>query len=79
MFVLGAINFGDYAVEIDGQIFAVVYRYSAVFRLCHVRPSSIATQRAEAGVRYPSLPPEHGLNERVGVERISQLVSAASV
>jgi len=31
-------------------------RYSAIFKLRHVRPASIATQLAEAAVRYPSVP-----------------------
>jgi hypothetical protein len=97
-----AIPFGDYAVEADGQVIAIVERksvddlvstivggrfwtllaelsafvaapgpdagsgrvaaivvedrYSAVFKLKHVRPASVATQLAEAAVRYPSVP-----------------------
>ncbi len=41
-----------------GRVAAVVVedRYSAVFKLRHVRPASIATQLAEAAVRYPSVP-----------------------
>ena len=31
-------------------------RYSAIFKLRHVRPASIATQLAEAAVRYPAVP-----------------------
>jgi hypothetical protein len=97
-----AIPVGDYAVEVNGEVVAVVERksvddlvstivggkfwmllaelsafavdssgssgsarvaaivvedrYSAIFKLRHVRPSSIATQLAEAAVRYPSVP-----------------------
>ena len=91
-----AIPVGDYAVEADGRVVAVVERksvddlvstivggklwlllaelsafadetgrvaaivvedrYSAIFKLRHVRPASIATQLAEAAVRYPSVP-----------------------
>ena len=96
-----ALPVGDYAVEADGQVVAVVERksvddlvstivggklwmllaelaafttdasgsgsgrvaaivvedrYSAIFKLRHVRPASIATQLAEAAVRYPSVP-----------------------
>ncbi len=97
-----AIPVGDYAVEADGRVIAVVERksiddlvstivggklwmllaelsafvagsgpgtgsgpvaaivvedrYSAIFKLRHVRPTSIATQLAEATVRYPSVP-----------------------
>jgi hypothetical protein len=96
-----AIPAGDYAVEADGQVVAVVERksvddlvstivggkfwmllaelaaftgggaegvsgraaaivvedrYSAIFKLRHVRPASIATQLAEAAVRYPAVP-----------------------
>lgn len=90
-----ALPVGDYAVEADGQVVAVVERksvddlvstivggklwmllaelaafthtggvaaivvedrYSAIFKLQHVRPASIATQLAEAAVRYPSVP-----------------------
>jgi len=96
-----ALPVGDYAVEVDGQVVAVVERksvddlvstivggklwmllaelaafatdasgsgsgrvaaivvedrYSAIFKLRHVRPASIATQLAEAAVRYPSVP-----------------------
>ncbi|HUV17188.1 MAG TPA: histone-like nucleoid-structuring protein Lsr2 [Ilumatobacteraceae bacterium] len=91
-----AIPVGDYAVEADGRLVAVVERksvddlvstivggklwmllaeltafageagrvaaivvedrYSAIFKLRHVRPASIATQLAEAAVRYPSVP-----------------------
>ena len=91
-----AIPAGDYAVESDGRLIAVVERksvddlvstivggklwmllaelsafagesgrvaaivvedrYSAIFKLRHVRPASIATQLAEAAVRYPTVP-----------------------
>jgi hypothetical protein len=91
-----AIPVGDYAVELDGRVVAVVERksvddlvstivggklwmllaelsaftgepgrvaaivvedrYSAIFKLRHGRPASIATQLAEAAVRYPSVP-----------------------
>jgi hypothetical protein len=91
-----AIAVGDYAVEADGRMVAVVERksvddlvstivggklwmllaelsafvsepgrvaaivvedrFSAIFKLRHVRPASIATQLAEAAVRYPSVP-----------------------
>ena len=42
----------------SGRVAAIVVedRYSAIFKLHHVRPASIATQLAEAAVRYPSVP-----------------------
>jgi hypothetical protein len=86
-----ALPVGDYAVEVDGQVVAVVERksvedlvstivggklwtllaamagiphaavvvddrYSSLFKLVHVRPSSVAEQIAEAAVRYPEVP-----------------------
>ena len=91
-----ALAVGDYAVELDGRMIAVVERksvddlvstivggklwmllaelaafaadgsnvaaiviedrYSAIFKLQHVRPASITTQLAEAAVRYPAVP-----------------------
>ena len=39
-----------------GAEIVVEDRYSAIFKLRHVRPVSIATQLAEAAVRYPSVP-----------------------
>jgi hypothetical protein len=94
--VTRALPAGDYAVEADGRVVAVVERksvddlvstivggklwmllaelsafageagrvaaivvedrYSAIFKVRHVRPASIATQLAEAAVRYPSVP-----------------------
>ena len=39
-----------------GAAIVVEDRYSAIFKLRHVRPASIATQLAEAAVRYPSVP-----------------------
>ena len=42
----------------SGRVAAIVVedRYSAIFKLRHVRPASIATQLAEAAVRYPTIP-----------------------
>jgi len=42
----------------DGRVAAIVVedRYSAIFKLRHVRPASIATQLGETAVRYPSVP-----------------------
>jgi hypothetical protein len=44
--------------RVSGRVAAVVVedRYSAIFKLRHVRPTSIATQLAEAAVRYPAVP-----------------------
>ncbi len=42
----------------QGRVAAIVVedRYSAIFKLRHVRSASIATQFAEAAVRYPAVP-----------------------
>jgi hypothetical protein len=44
--------------KVSGRVAAIVVedRYSAIFKLRHVRPASIATQLAEAAVRYPAVP-----------------------
>jgi hypothetical protein len=49
---------GGGAEEVSGRAAAIVVedRYSAIFKLRHVRPASIATQLAEAAVRYPVVP-----------------------
>jgi len=47
------------AFAADGPNVAAIVvedRYSAIFKLQRVRPASIATQLAEAAVRYPSVP-----------------------
>ena len=46
------------AFAASGGVAAIVVedRYSAIFKLRHARPASIATQLAEAAVRYPSVP-----------------------
>ncbi|HYN34237.1 MAG TPA: histone-like nucleoid-structuring protein Lsr2 [Ilumatobacteraceae bacterium] len=49
---------GEVPREESGRVAAIVVedRYSAIFKLRHVRPTSIATQLAEAAVRYPAVP-----------------------
>ncbi|HSP27405.1 MAG TPA: ERCC4 domain-containing protein, partial [Ilumatobacteraceae bacterium] len=48
----------DGSGKVPGGVAAIVVedRYSAIFKLRHVRPTSIATQLAEAAVRYPAVP-----------------------
>ncbi len=112
-----ALPVGDYAVEVDGRVIAVVERksvddlvstivggklwmllaelsgsgydsgrvaaivvedrYSAIFKLRHVRPASIATQLAEAAVRYPSVPIVFAETRRLAQEWTFRFLGAA--
>lgn len=107
-----ALPVGDYAVDVDGEVLAVVERksiedlvstivggklwtllaamadvphaavvvddrYSSLFKLGHVRPSSIAEQIAEAAVRYREVPIVFAENRQLAQEWTYRFFGAA--
>jgi hypothetical protein len=52
-------------------------RYSSVFKLRHARPSAIATQIAEAAVRYPTVPIVFAETRQLGQEWTYRFLGAA--
>ncbi len=107
-----ALTVGDYAVEVGGEVMAVVERksiedlvstivggklwtllaamsattyaalvvddrYSAIFKLTHVRPAIVAEQVAEAAVRYPTVPIVFAENRQLAQEWSYRFFGAA--